>query len=246
MNNLKEYKDLFLPVAIVAASLVLGGALVYSGGVNITTKGESGAQPTGGGAVQPRTVDNNGSTVDFIITADDHIRGNPEAKITLVEFSDLQCPFCQQFHLTVQQALTEYGDDLRWVYKHFPLDAIHPNARPAAEASECVWEQKGDEGFWQFADAMFEQQERLSSSFYREMAQSLGMNLVQFDDCVSGRKYQDKVEQDYQEGIQAGVAGTPGSFVNGVPVRGAVPFDENSPGYQPGAPTLKAIIDSVL
>jgi protein-disulfide isomerase len=91
----------------------------------------------------------------------DHIRGNVEAPVTLVEFSDLQCPFCARFHGTVRQALADYGPDIRWVYKHFPLEAIHPVAIPAAEASECVWEQKGDEGFWQFVDVVFENQSSL-------------------------------------------------------------------------------------
>lgn len=93
------------------------------------------------------------------ITEKDHIRGNPNAQITIVEFSDFQCPFCRRFHPTVQQALAEYGDQIRWVYKHFPLDQLHPQARPAAEASECIAEQKGNDGFWQFADEVFKSQE---------------------------------------------------------------------------------------
>lgn len=93
------------------------------------------------------------------VAEEDHIRGNPNAPITLVEFSDFECPFCRRFHPTVQQAMAEYGDQIRWVYKHFPLDQIHPQARPAAEASECIAEQKGDEGFWQFTDAIFKIQE---------------------------------------------------------------------------------------
>lgn len=218
---------------IISVSILsLGGVMPSMEGVRSATTGS--------------TVSNNGSTVDFTITRDDHVRGNPSAKVTLVEFSDFECPFCRQFHPTVQQALAEYGDSIRWVYKHFPLDAIHPQARPAAEASECVWEQKGDAEFWAFADAMFAQQERLGSAFYREIAGNLGVNLSQFDTCVSTRKYQDKVENDYQQGIEAGVNGTPGSFVNGVPVRGAIPYDENSPGYRPGQPTLKAVIEAQL
>ena len=185
--------------------------------------------------VSTNVVNNNGSTVTFTISEDDHVRGNLSAQVTLVEFSDLQCPFCASFHPSVQQALDEYGDNMRWVYKHFPLDNIHPQARPAAEASECVWEQNGNEGFWEFVDAMFENQSRLSNVFYEEVAAEIGVNLLQFQTCVSERKYQDKVEQDYQQGLQAGVAGTPGSFVNGVPVRGAVPYEQ-----------LKSIIDSQL
>ena len=89
------------------------------------------------------------------IAADEYIRGNPNAQVTLVEFSDLQCPFCKRFHPTVQQVLAEYGDQVRWIYRHYPIDQLHPHARPAAEASECLAEQKGAEGFWQFIDAVF-------------------------------------------------------------------------------------------
>ena len=225
MNNIKEYKDLFLPGAIVFAALVMGGSIIYSANMG------GGSVPERAGATVQRaastnTVDNNGSTVNFTIGANDHIRGNPNAKVTLVEFSDFECPFCARFHPTVLQALAEYDGDLRWVYKHFPLDNIHPQARPAAEASECVWEQKGNEGFWEFVDAMFENQSRLGNAFYEEVAAEIGVNLLQFQTCVSERKYQDKVEQDYQQGLQAGVAGTPGSFVNGVPVRGAIPYSQ--------------------
>ena len=94
----------------------------------------------------------------FSITENDHIRGNPDASITIVEFSDFQCPFCTRFHPTVKQALAEYGDQVRWVYKHFPLSQIHPEAISDAEASECIAEQKGGDGFWNFADALFASQ----------------------------------------------------------------------------------------
>jgi len=231
MKDVKEYKDFFIPGSILLVGLFIGGAILYSGalgqGDNITDSTST--------TLQEKKVDNNGSTVAFTIEENDHVRGNPSATVTLVEFSDFQCPFCSRFHPTAKQALQEYGNDIRWVYKHFPLDSIHPQARPAAEASECVWEQKGDEGFWEFADDMFKQQARLGSSFYREVAGDIGVNLSQFDNCVSTRKYQDKVEQDYQQGLQAGVTGTPGSFVNGVPVRGAIPYSQ-----------LQSIIDSQL
>lgn len=234
MNAIKKYKDLFLPGVIVFAALVIGGSIVYlanmSQGGALERKGATAEQEA-----SINVVDNNGSTVTFTIGADDHVRGNPLAKVTLVEFSDLQCPFCASFHPSVLQALDEYGDDMRWVYKHFPLDNIHPEARPAAEASECVWEQKGNEGFWGFVDAMFENQSRLGNAFYEEVALEIGVNLSQFQTCVLEREYQDKVEQDYQQGVQSGVAGTPGSFVNGVPVRGAVPYEQ-----------LKFIIDAQL
>jgi len=226
-TNLKDYKDFYIPGAILLGALIIGGAILSQGGT-ISLK-----QTSTGSLTPPPVV--SGGKVEFTIAESDHIRGNPNAKITLVEFSDFQCPFCSRFHPTAKQALQEYGDDIRWVYKHFPLDSIHPEARPSAEASECMWEQKGDDGFWKFVDAMFENQSRLGSAFYEEVALQIGVNLSQFQTCVSERKYQDKVEQDYQQGVQGGVTGTPGSFVNGTPVKGAVPYAQ-----------LKAIIEAEL
>ena len=135
MKDIKEYKDFFIPGSILLAGLFIGGAVLYSGGMG-QGDGVLSVSPI---SAQEKTVSNNGSTVTFAIGEGDHIRGNPNASITLVEFSDFQCPFCSRFHPTAKQALDEYENDIRWVYKHFPLDSIHPQARPAAEASECVW-----------------------------------------------------------------------------------------------------------
>ena len=173
-----------------------------------------------------------GGVVDVQLTDADHVRGNPNAPITIVEFSDFECPFCQRFHPTVQQALDEYGDDVRWVYKHFPLDSIHPQARPAANAAECAGEQGK---FWEFGDELFVNQSRLGDSYYKELARELGLNGSQFDSCVDGNKYADKVNADYQAGLAAGVQGTPASFINGRMISGAQPYS-----------AVKAAIDSLL
>lgn len=89
------------------------------------------------------------------VSVEDHLRGDRDAELVMVEYSDFQCPFCQNFHATALQALSEYDGRVAWVYRHFPLDNIHPYARPAAEASECVAELGGDEAFWKFADEVF-------------------------------------------------------------------------------------------
>ena len=135
----------------------------------------------------------------------------------------------------MEQVVAEYGDQVAWVYKHFPLDSIHAQARPAAEAAECMAEQAGDEGFWEFTDEMLANQSRLGSSLYEQVAEEIGVNMNQFEDCVSSRKYKDRVEADYQQGLSLGVQGTPGSFINGIPVKGALPFS-----------SIKQIIDSEL
>jgi len=148
------------------------------------------------------------------VSEKDHIRGNREAKVFLIEYSDLECPFCARFHPTAQQALKEYGDDLAWVYRHFPLDTIHSRAQPAAQAAECAAELGGEETFWLFIDEIFGNQEQtLSDSGLKSTAARLGLNPDLFSECVENGRYQDKVEEQYQSGLTAGVTGTPGNFV---------------------------------
>lgn len=170
--------------------------------------------------------------VEVPIGNDDHIRGNAKAPVTLLEFSDLQCPFCGRFHPTVQQALKEYGDKVRWVYKHFPLDSIHPYARPLAEASECAAEQGK---FWEFVDADFAKQNEIGSAFAEKLASDLKLDMGKFKSCVSSRKYKDRVSEDYSAGLAAGVQGTPHTLVNGIELSGAVPYEQ-----------VKALIDAAL
>ena len=161
----------------------------------------------------------------------DHIRGNKDAKVFLIEYSDFECPFCARFHPTAQQMLDEYGDDVAWVYRHFPLDILHPRARPAAQASECAAELGGEDAFWSFIDEIFENQETaLSDSGLKNTASRLGLDARAFSDCVENEKYKDKVEEQYQGGLTAGVTGTPGNFVVNSKgeiwlIPGAVPFE---------------------
>lgn len=161
----------------------------------------------------------------------DHIRGNKDAKVFLIEYSDFECPFCVNFHLTAQQVLDEYGDDVAWIYRHFPLDMMHERARPAAQASECAAELGGEDIFWSFIDETLENQETaLSDSGLKNTANKLGLDASAFSSCVENEKYKDKVEEQYQSGLAAGVLGTPGNFVVNSKgevwlIPGAVPFE---------------------
>lgn len=163
MNTYKEY---FTPGAILVAGVMISLSIMVTSGVSLTNQGFV-AQVGDTVAIEPS--DEKGSEGGGpVVTDEDHIRGNPNAAITIVEYSDFECPFCSRFHPTVKQALVDYGDQVRWVYRHFPLAQIHPNAIPSAEASECVAEQKGNEGFWEFVDAMFESQSQgLTPALYR-------------------------------------------------------------------------------
>jgi protein-disulfide isomerase len=139
-------------------------------------------------------------------------RGSKEAPVTIVEFSDFQCPLCSQFSKTIQEALTKYGDKVRLVYRQFPLSQIHPFAEKAAEASLCAADQSR---FWELHDLMFETQNELDGKDLQSKAAKLGLDSEAFGKCLSSGKYAQRVQQDEREGYALGVQATPAFFVNG-------------------------------
>lgn len=226
---MEKYKNLFVPGAILAGGAMIALSIFAGGGINLSSeKGPSEAvtEQAPDGLVTPS------------VNADDYVRGNPDAPITIVEYSDLECPFCKQFHSTLQQALTDYGDQVRWVYKHFPLDALHSKADKEAEAAECAGELGGSEKFWAYIDRIFAvtpSNNGLDLALLPQIAKEVGLDQGAFEGCLNSGKYAEKVESQYQSGLRLGVNGTPGSFVNGTPVRGALPYEN-----------LKAIIEAEL
>lgn len=169
--------------------------------------------------------------VSFAVTKDNNIRGDFDAPITLVEFSDFECPFCARHLPTLNRLLNEYDGKVRLVYKHFPL-GFHPNAQKAAEASECAGEQGK---FWEYHDKLFENYQDYGLDNFKQWAKDLRLNSAKFNDCLDSGKYAQKVKKDAQEGAQKGVNGTPATFVNGQLVSGAVPYE-----------AFKQIIDGLL
>jgi protein-disulfide isomerase len=144
------------------------------------------------------------------VSAEDHIVGNRNAKIVILEYSDLDCPFCKNFHATMKQVVANNGD-VAWVYRHYPIPQLHPDATKKAEATECAWEQGGNDTFWAYADKLFET--KYSISQLSSVAQSLGLNAVTFDACLSSGKHAAKVQADIEDGSKMGVNGTPSSFI---------------------------------
>lgn len=183
------------------------------------------------GAAQKPSVYEAQATQTFTITKDDHIRGNPNASITLVEFSDFQCPFCESQYQTLKQLLSEYPQKIRLVYRHFPL-GFHQFAQKAAEASECASEQGK---FWEYHDKLFENQSDYSAANFKKWAGDLGLKTSQFNSCLDSDKYASRIQADTQEGAQKGVNGTPATFVNGQLISGALPYA-----------TFKEAIDSLI
>lgn len=146
----------------------------------------------------------------------DHTRGNVQAKVKLIEYSDLECPFCKSFHPTLQQILKDYGSKVAWVYRHYPL-SFHANAQKEAEATECVAELGGNDKFWQFVDKIFERTTSNGTGFALSnlgpLAAEVGVNQGAFQTCLDSGKYAQLVKDQMEGGSKAGVKGTPGTFI---------------------------------
>jgi protein-disulfide isomerase len=158
------------------------------------------------------------------ILAEDPSLGSEDAPITIVEFSDFECPFCRTYHTAVFPLLREeYGDKIRFVYKDFPLTGIHPNAVPAAEAALCAAEQQV---FWEYQELLFSMQLPLGRDAYLQYAASLDIDQDGFTACLDESRYNQQVMSDARAGTLIGVRSTPTIFINGIPVIGALPYAE--------------------
>lgn len=156
-----------------------------------------------------------------VVSAGHPAKGPANAPIEIVEFSDFQCPFCQRATPTVTQVLQKYGDQVRLVYRHFPLPN-HPDAQPAAEASACAHEQGK---FWPYHDRLFAEFGKLSVADLKAHAAAVGLDVTAFNACVDSGRFKTRVEQDVQEAQALGVTGTPAFFVNGRALEGAQPLE---------------------
>ena len=185
----------------------------------------SGAAPSNGAQAQAKGEIN----VD-----DDPMMGDANAPVTIVEFSDFECPFCGKFYSeTLRQLKNEYIDTgkVKLIYRDFPLD-FHQNAQKAAEAAECADDQ---EKFWEMHDVIFENQRSLSVSSLKQFAGQIGLDTGEFNSCLDSGKHSGEVQNDFREGASYGVSGTPSFFINGIQLVGAQPFS-----------AFKQIIDSQL
>lgn len=162
------------------------------------------------------------------ITSEDHVQGSDNPEITLIEYSDFECPYCNRFHPTSQKIIEEYGDKVAWVYRHFPL-SFHENAQDSAEFSECVAKYVGQEEFWEFSDILFEKMEETYAKAQKEgsnsidspakleamvdMANDMGWDGAQLQTCVENDEMKEVVDSMEKGGRAAGVSGTPGTIV---------------------------------
>lgn len=214
-----------IPIAIVIAGSLIAGA-VYMGGA-------------GGSVVAPQALEQATGDLEQMddITSRDHVRGNPDAPVKVVEYSDLECPFCKRFHDTMKQVMDEYGEkgQVAWVYRHFPLDALHPvKARKEARASECAAELGGNDAFWKYIDRFFEltasNNQTDIDTVLPQIARELGLDSAKFSACLESTKYDQHIEDQVQGAIATGGNGTPWSVVvtksgKKYPLSGAQPYE---------------------
>jgi protein-disulfide isomerase len=242
LNQLKPKTSFFAGMASSVLAIgtvgfvVLLAAVLSGGGVNLkTARANTAAQPTVREASPSPALAPLPSAAPSIrlaaITDKDHIRGNKDAEITIVEFSDLECPFCKRFHPTMQQVIEEYGDKVRWVYKHFPLTQLHPKAQREAEATECAAELGGNDAFWKYTDRLFEitpSNNGLADSQLPQIAEDVGLNRVKFEKCLNSGRSASIVADHLAQANAAGGRGTPYSVVSvggeNIPMSGALPF----------------------
>ncbi|MFC1638781.1 DsbA family protein [Patescibacteria group bacterium] len=161
------------------------------------------------------------------VSDSDHVTGPSDPDLTMIVYTDIECPFCSRFHPSMEQVQEELGDRVQVVMRHFPL-SFHANAKSAANAAECAGEQ---DMFFEYVHELFANNTRLGNDLYEEIAEDLGLSMGKFSDCVDTDKYAAKINADFQSGVAAGVQGTPGSLLIpkvGEPeiIPGAVPADQ--------------------
>ena len=218
-------KDLLIPMAIVVAGIAIGLGLYLSGDITQNKV-----------AATDQQVEKNIDTTSKIdpVTEADHIRGNVNAPVKFVEFSDFECPFCKRQHETLKALFEKLDPEkVAWVYRQFPLEQLHPvKAMSVAMASECVNELGGDDAFWLFTDRYFEETLTNNKTDIETLIPILvtetGVNKQAFNTCFESEKYKSKIEANIADAVETGGRGTPWSIIIGptgktYPINGALP-----------------------
>jgi len=224
-----------IPFAIVIAGVIIAGALYFSN-VKLANEANKNSAP-----VATAPTSQNVRPID----STDHILGNPNAQLILVEYSDTECPYCKVFQGTLKQMMTDYGASgkVAWVYRYFPIDSLHPKSRKEAESAECVSQLGGPTKFWDYLNMIYTNtpsNNGLDPAQLPVFAKAVGVDVDAFNACVASGKNAAIVEADYQDAVKAGGQGTPFSVLISkdgaeTPVDGAEPYSQ-----------LKTTIDSLL
>lgn len=246
MQESKPQSVLNIPTAIIIAGAIIAGSVIYV------------MKPANSGTSSNPILQSN-EVVLKAVTENDHILGNPTAKIKIVEYSDPSCPYCKVFHNTMRKIIAEYGKsgNVAWVYRHFPIDkpntrpdggVLHPNAGHEAQAMECAGALGGNDKFWAYTNRLYEitpsvtgnTPDGLDQTQLPKIAEYVGLNVTDFRTCLDSGKFKDKVEGQYMDGLNMGIQGTPSSIIvtpdgKNIPIAGAEPYE-----------SVKKAIDAIL
>ena len=210
-----------LTVLAFAAGVLLGYVVWGVNSIPAATTSQTANQPSGPVVEAPVTQQAEVKRYDIPVE-NSYAIGPADAPITIVEFSDYQCPFCRRWHDEVYEPLlAAYPGQIRLVYRHLPLTSIHPDAMSAAEAAMCAGEQ---DAYWPFHEKLFSS-ESLGSATYLQYAEDLKLNLGTFEACLSDHKYQQAIQEDSDFALNLGIRSTPTFFINGLALVGAQPLD---------------------
>lgn len=241
---MEQGKNSYLvPFAIIIAGILIAGGVYFSNS-NVPKEVADAGDMEDQDPLVPQDQQGEREISIRPIDENDHILGNPDAKVVIVEFSDLECPFCKAYHETLNRVIDVYGKEgeVVWVYRHFPLDALHSKARKEAEATECAAEQGGNSAFWDYTNRLYEitpSNNGLDLALLPQIAEDVGLDVEVFNNCLSEGRTADLVQEDYNEARGTGGTGTPHTIIialdQKIPLQGAMPFE-----------SLKEILDQLL
>lgn len=221
------YDKYGMPIAVFLGLALIAGALYFGDGAPSQVGNNNGGQgaPEDAGSLDALAP----------VTAEDYIRGNPNADVIIVEFSDTECPFCKRFHETMQEVMKEYGASgkVAWVYRHFPLDVLHQKARSEAVALECAGELGGNDAFWAYTDLVYQttnSNDSLDPAELPKIAGTVGLDVAAFTACLTSGRHDAAIEADVNDAIASGGRGTPWSIIvtksgEKYPLSGAQPIE---------------------
>lgn len=215
----------FLGVSILISAILISGTIFYTNSKNNNLKPGQGASNQDQNNLKDQIADVGNVNLEgaLKIKPDDVILGNPDAPVTIIEYSDYECPFCEMFfnqtEISLRKDYIETGK-VKMIYRDFPLES-HKYAMPAALAANCA---KESGKFWAYHDEIFKNQNNLASFNYIQTAKKLGIDELKFKSCFDSKKYSDQIKQNFQEALSIGVQGTPTFFINGQKIVGAQPY----------------------
>lgn len=222
----KQKKDYLMPASILISAILISVSLVYNAGKKV---------PSSPVATNPATS-GTASLLESVrpISNKDHYFGNLSAPVKIIEFSDLECPFCKRFHPTLRQIVSEYNGKVVWIYRHFPLSSLHPRASKEAEASECAAEAGGNDAFWSYIDKIYEvtpSNNGLDPAELPKIAEQIDLDRSRFESCLASGRFADLVSAQVDDAVNSGGRGTPYSIIISAKgkkysVPGAYPYEQ--------------------